>query len=580
MDERATDEAIVIYLQCDLVQEYFIVPKPMTVATKELSRLYEIFDVCSKTYITVDDLMRECRDEPFVRRLMAQNDINFDGKLTRDEFDLLVIKVCQEKPNLDVRERIYLTFSDPTSSKMSHCISLFIMVLIVLSSISFVTETMQEFASSPSDDMNGEPIPDPIFGHIEAFCIICFTVEFLSRAFTVHAIREQHELTYVLFQPSQKTDHHPPTRSGLQKTVSWVLDVMNVIDLAAILPFYIELSLGAGSGGFGFLRVVRLARIFRVFKMGKYNEGMKMFAGVMIESLQAMTLLFFFLAISLVVFGSMIYFAEAGTWTVSAEYPDGVYLRPDITHTSDEISPFKSIPDSFWWVMVTVSSVGYGDYYPTTVFGKVIAVACMTTGVLVLALPVTIIGANFANEYCDEEAQLKRKREKLATRERYALAWKEQRYEELLRDGAITEKDISESHIEQIERHMLTKTEPKVITEEERLAAAAVVDDAIADGKGLLQQISDSSSLPEALREDLSDQVQLLLRMLEAEGGPHWKGPAESLIVGAATQFLRRLSSLEATEADKKLLRLGFMILLTKVRHCTVSAEAARTFFT
>jgi len=152
-------------------------------------------------------------------------------------------------------------------------------------------------------------------------------------------------------------------------------------------------------GGFGFLRVLRLARVFRVFKMGKYNKGMQLVSRVMMQSAPALQLMMFFTILGMILFGSMLYFCESGKWHLTEEYPDGVYLREDATGMLKEPSPFTSIPACFWWVIVTQTTVGYGDTYPTTGPGKMVGTITMLSGVLVLALPITIIGANFANEY-------------------------------------------------------------------------------------------------------------------------------------------------------------------------------------
>ena len=69
-----------------------------------------------------------------------------------------------------------------------------------------------------------------------------------------------------------------------------------------------------------------------------------------------------------------------------------------------EATPFYSIPRSLWWVVVTITTVGYGDYYPTTILGKTVGFVTVLASALLLALPVTIIGNEFTNEY---EQQLK-----------------------------------------------------------------------------------------------------------------------------------------------------------------------------
>jgi hypothetical protein len=73
-------------------------------------------------------------------------------------------------------------------------------------------------------------------------------------------------------------------------------------------------------------------------------------------------------------------------------------MRPALLHQSVERTPFLSIPFSFWWVVVTMTTVGYGDLYPTTFWGKITAVMTMLTGIVILAFIVSIVDENFSAE--------------------------------------------------------------------------------------------------------------------------------------------------------------------------------------
>jgi len=275
---------------------------------------------------------------------------------------------------------IFLVFDDPSSCKLAQICSIFVICTIVMSVCTFVLETLPGFrqweSGRPGDGY--EVATTPWFSIIEIFSITLFTIEYLARFFLVG------------FAP-------PDDTAGWKKVLSFFLHPMNLIDLIAILPFYLEMMSSTADGGsdsaFGVLRILRVARVFRVFKLGKYSTGLQMFAQVIATSISALLLLIFFLLIAVVLFGSLAYYSEKGEWN----HELGGFARPvssfffnfflpstltlykliyllsqDVTGLHLELTPFTSIPASFWWVLTTSTTVGYGDMYPTSLEGKAI----------------------------------------------------------------------------------------------------------------------------------------------------------------------------------------------------------------
>jgi voltage-gated potassium channel Kch len=304
------------------------------------------------------------------------------------------------------RVRLFVLFDDASQSIIGKVVVAMVMLAICLSTVTFIMESMPEFRETPAECRTKrtvkacEPQPLKEFFPIEAICISIFTVDYIVRIGTAHALPDY------IFKCS-------PGNAAWRTFCYW-RQLLSIIDLLAILPFYVGLLAGDGQG-VGLMKILRLMRILRLFKMAKHHPGMKMFADVMEMSGQPLLILLFFNSIINVVFASLIYYAEGRQFSVDREftdamtmssrggptalYPTGVYVRQGIDMETDEVSPFLSIPRAIWWVSVTMTTVGYGDFSPTTRVGKSIGVLCFYVGIIFLALPISVLGSNFEIVY-------------------------------------------------------------------------------------------------------------------------------------------------------------------------------------
>eukprot|EP00450_Noctiluca_scintillans_P022408 CAMPEP_0194531232 /NCGR_PEP_ID=MMETSP0253-20130528/68487_1 /TAXON_ID=2966 /ORGANISM="Noctiluca scintillans" /LENGTH=390 /DNA_ID=CAMNT_0039376563 /DNA_START=234 /DNA_END=1406 /DNA_ORIENTATION=+ len=238
---------------------------------------------------------------------------------------------------------------------------------------------------------------------------------------------------------------------------SFVKNPMNVCDLLALLPFYLYTVMDSLSWAkaLGVIRTVRLIRLFRIFKLGRYSSGLQLIGEALKNSSQALWVLSFFLLIGIVLFSSAIFYVEklgcpdrselwgrtasngscgeAATCTELAHYTQ--LCRTSVTGVVEQYglccdehdSPldFPSIIAAFWWAVVTMTTVGFGEVYPKTDLGRCIGTVTMLSGILLIALPVAIIGRNFQEAYdahlekqTGSGSQRERKRAELAKRMR------------------------------------------------------------------------------------------------------------------------------------------------------------------
>jgi len=285
----------------------------------------------------------------------------------------------------------------PQSSLPAKVLSL-ISILLVL--VSLVGMCLNTFPWLQAKDINGKPVDNPKLALIELICIAYFTVEFLLRL------------------------------AGAPKKLAFLKNTMNIVDCAAILPYYITLflmpqddfgtipsdttttastlgrileqqrldtttmssSMSSSGGeeeteGGGFdnfsriMQVFRIARIMRIFKLARRSVGLQAMAHTVRTSWKDLGLLFMLVGMGMLVFGSLLYYIE----------------------NNEPETSYVSIPDGMWWAVQTLTSLGYGDYWPETVIGKIVGSSCAVCGVLVMALPIPIVVDNFANYYSEQK---------------------------------------------------------------------------------------------------------------------------------------------------------------------------------
>ena len=265
-----------------------------------------------------------------------------------------------EMPTNKAQRWIWKLFEYPDSSKAARLIALLSVMVIVASIFLLCIETLPVFTILSEDRISAndsgklQEVRDhnnyatsvrAVFAYLEMAFISWFTFEYFVRL--------------------------------LSSPAKWrfIRSFLNIIDLLAILPFYVELGLKNSEQNFSlaFLRILRLVRVFRIFKLSRHSSGLQILGLTLKKSLRELALLIFFLAIGVIIFSSMVYYAESGV----------------------EDTKFESIPGAFWWAVVTMTTVGYGDMYPTTLWGKLVGSGCALIGVLTIALPVPVIVSNF-----------------------------------------------------------------------------------------------------------------------------------------------------------------------------------------
>ncbi|KAM8860882.1 A-type voltage-gated potassium channel KCND2-like isoform 2-T2 [Synchiropus picturatus] len=275
--------------------------------------------------------------------------------------------------NLTVREYLWRAFENPHTSTLALVFYYVTGFFIAISVMANVVETVPcGTLPNRSKEVSCGDRYALAFFCLDTACVMIFTVEYLLRLIAA------------------------PSRYKFMKSV------MSVIDVVAIMPYYIGLVMTDNDQVSGAFVTLRVFRVFRIFKFSRHSAGLRILGYTLKSCASELGFLLFSLTMAIIIFATVMFYAEKGS----------------------SASKFTSIPAAFWYTIVTMTTLGYGDMVPKTIVGKVFGSICSLSGVLVIALPVPVIVSNFSRIYHQSQRAEKRRAQRASKEAGQALVGK------------------------------------------------------------------------------------------------------------------------------------------------------------
>ena len=244
----------------------------------------------------------------------------------------------------------------------------------------------------------------PVLKWLERAASIVFTIEYLLRILTA--------------------DFLYPANGPLWARAKYAVSPMAIIDLVAILPFWLPMFLPCSMLA---LRALRLVRLLRILKLNRYFDAVKSIGEVLASKKRELVGSLFFVVLLMLVSSLLMHSVEHDA-------------QPEV---------FKNAFSGLWWAVATLTTVGYGDIYPVTVLGRVLGAVIAFSGIAAVAIPTGIITAGLTEQIGRDvavERELERQRSKDVEHDNELSRQREKddEHDRLLREQSAMLKKISE----------------------------------------------------------------------------------------------------------------------------------------